>query len=366
MLVFAFMLGPMVSINSVKAEEPTTEVEETQVVEEQIPLTPQGLIEKMGALKQSITTIEDELGKLNEAEVVIQNQIDITNLSKTELENSLVNLKKTVEANTERIDTIKALTEKETYQVSKKATKDGLSNKPLAADINSTNAKEKNVNEDVKLATEKGELQKSLKEDTLKIEAQTIELKDVDVELSEQEKNYDEFLAGKTVVEDQLRDTKIGYEQSRDSLISYNGDLQAAVNDLVYTGSGQFFWPVEGFNAISSEYGDRWGTVHRGVDIGTHSSNPVVYAAEDGIVVAAEDNGDGFGNKVIINHGSQLVTLYGHLDSIETAVGRYVFKGEPIGRAGNTGNSFGNHLHFQVSATNQIYTDTLDPIGIYL
>ena len=89
-------------------------------------------------------------------------------------------------------------------------------------------------------------------------------------------------------------------------------------------------------------------------------------AADDGIVVASEDNGDGFGNKVIINHGSKLVTLYGHLDTLKVSVGQYVFKGDIIGTAGNTGASFGNHLHFQVSATNQIYTDTLDPVGTYL
>ena len=111
---------------------------------------------------------------------------------------------------------------------------------------------------------------------------------------------------------------------------------------------------VDGFNTITSSYGSRWGTNHQGVDIGTMTSNPSVLAADDGIVVAAEDNCDGFGNKVIINHGIKLVTLYGHLDSLKVSVGQYVFKGDIIGTAGNTGASFGNHLHFQVSATNQI------------
>ncbi|AMP21320.1 hypothetical protein AZF37_09335 [endosymbiont 'TC1' of Trimyema compressum] len=276
-------------------------------------------------------------------------------------------MKNTVEVNTERIDTIKALTEKdkEAYQVIRKANADGLSNNPLVADINLNNAK-KNIKEDVDLAVEKGVLQKSIIEDTEKMKTLTTEVAEKEVVLKEQTTAYEALKADKTAVENHLRETKIGHETSKQSLVNYSGDLQSAVNELIYTGSGKFQWPVDGFNTITSPYGSRWGTNHQGVDIGTMNSNPSVLAADDGIVVAAEDNGDGFGNKVIINHGSKLVTLYGHLDSLKVSVGQYVFKGDIIGTAGNTGANFGNHLHFQVSATNQIYTDTLDPVGTYL
>lgn len=76
------------------------------------------------------------------------------------------------------------------------------------------------------------------------------------------------------------------------------------------------------------------------------NSNPSILSTNDGIIVVAEDNGDGFGNKVIINHVSKLVTLYGHLDSLKVSVGRYVFKGDIIGAADNTDVSFGNYLRF--------------------
>ena len=306
MLVSAFLFSSILGGINIKAEESQKLVVEPPVVETEQELPPQGLIEKMGELRQLIVTTEAEYAKLSEKEVVIQNQIDITNTKKAEIEVTLVNLKNKVEVNTERIDTIKALTEKdkEAYQVAKKATTDGLSNKPLVVDLNSNNAKEKNIKEDIDLATEKGELQKSIIEDTEEIKTLTIELAEKEVEVKEQATAYEEFLAGKAVVENQLRENKIGYEASKQSLVNYSGDLQSAVDELIYTGFGKFQWPVHGFNTISSPYGPRWGTIHQRIDIGILTSNPFVLAADDGIVVASEDNGDGFGNKVIINHGS--------------------------------------------------------------
>ena len=240
MLVSTIIFLSTLGGSTVKAEESQVREVETSVAETGMGLTPQELIEKMGALKQSIETMEAELNQLTQEDILNQNQIETIKTQKTELEDTLVNLKKTVEVNTERIESIKALTEKdkETYQVTKKAATEGLGNKPLVADKNLSNVKE-----DVDLITEKGQLQKSIIEDTDKIKALTIEAAEKEVEVQEQEVAYEEFLAGKTIVKNQLRETKIGYETSKESLVNYHGDLQTAVDELVYTGSGKFQWP---------------------------------------------------------------------------------------------------------------------------
>jgi murein DD-endopeptidase MepM/ murein hydrolase activator NlpD len=66
--------------------------------------------------------------------------------------------------------------------------------------------------------------------------------------------------------------------------------------------------------------------------------------------VITAGNYQGYGNAVRIDHGNELVTLYGHMqwDSLRVAVGQIVTAGTPIGAEGNTGKSFGCHLHFEV------------------
>jgi murein DD-endopeptidase MepM/ murein hydrolase activator NlpD len=91
---------------------------------------------------------------------------------------------------------------------------------------------------------------------------------------------------------------------------------------------------------------------HAGIDDANDSGTPLV-AADDGIVVAAEDsvlNGHliGYGRHVIIAHHNGLMTLYGHMEGYMVKVGDKVFQGQTIGLMGSTGNSTGPHVHFEV------------------
>lgn len=85
---------------------------------------------------------------------------------------------------------------------------------------------------------------------------------------------------------------------------------------------------------------------HTGIDIGVSSGSPV-YAAAAGKVIVSGWYG-GYGNAVIIDHGSGLSTLYGHNSSLKVSVGETVSKGEVVARSGSTGMSTGPHLHFEV------------------
>ena len=115
--------------------------------------------------------------------------------------------------------------------------------------------------------------------------------------------------------------------------------------------SGYFCWPVVDLNTITSEYGERSLGYHHGLDIsGAGASGSLIVAGASGVVVEAGYSASGYGNYVQIDHGNGVETLYGHMldNSIAVNVGDTVTKGQAIGRVGNTGYSFGAHLHFEV------------------
>lgn len=120
--------------------------------------------------------------------------------------------------------------------------------------------------------------------------------------------------------------------------------------NTTYTG-GKLMWPSD-TSSISSTFGYRIHPItgvnklHAGIDIpvGVGSN---VYSAESGTVLTAGWV-QGYGNCVIIMHDNGLTTLYGHLSSINVSVGQRVNRGDLIAYSGNSGNSTGPHLHFEV------------------
>lgn len=121
-------------------------------------------------------------------------------------------------------------------------------------------------------------------------------------------------------------------------------------------GTGKMVWPAVG-GYISSHVGERWGSMHKGLDI-ARPSNRSILAADNGVVVSAGADGS-FGNKVVIDHNNGLKTLYAHLSSIEVSVGQTVEQGSKIGVMGSTGNSTGIHLHFEVHK-NDVFQNPLN------
>lgn len=114
---------------------------------------------------------------------------------------------------------------------------------------------------------------------------------------------------------------------------------------------GYFCWPVVGLYQITSVFGDRDLGYHHGIDIsGAGAEGSLVVAGASGTVVAAGWSTTGYGNYVLIDHGNGIETLYGHMldNSLSVSKGDTVYKGQAIGRVGDTGWSFGAHLHFEV------------------
>lgn len=110
------------------------------------------------------------------------------------------------------------------------------------------------------------------------------------------------------------------------------------------TSADGYAWPVKG--QISSRFGQRGGRLHAGLDIAAPTGTQIV-AARSGTVTLAGEAG-GYGNAVYIDHGSSVITRYGHMSKITTRRGVRVGQGDQIGLVGSTGNSTGPHLHFEV------------------
>jgi murein DD-endopeptidase MepM/ murein hydrolase activator NlpD len=103
--------------------------------------------------------------------------------------------------------------------------------------------------------------------------------------------------------------------------------------------------PVQGYR-FSSSYGWRWGRMHNGIDLAAPQGTPIV-AVHAGTVTMARYHG-GYGYAVIIDHGNGVETLYGHASQILVTEGQEVSAGERIALVGNTGYSFGSHLHMEI------------------
>ena len=112
-------------------------------------------------------------------------------------------------------------------------------------------------------------------------------------------------------------------------------------------GNSNFIHPLKGAGRVSSEYGPRWGTFHHGIDFAAPSGTPV-YASASGEVIYSGYNNGGYGYLVIIDHGNGYQTYYAHNSSLYVSVGSYVSQGQHIAGVGTTGDSTGNHLHFEV------------------
>lgn len=129
--------------------------------------------------------------------------------------------------------------------------------------------------------------------------------------------------------------------QAQAQAVAYTATTAAAPSNA-QVGSGNFVWPSSG------PINQRYWSGHPAIDVGGWTGSPV-RAADGGYVAVARGGWNGgYGNHVIIDHGNGFVTLYAHLNSIFVKPGESVSRGQQVGSVGNTGNSTGPHLHFEI------------------
>lgn len=129
-------------------------------------------------------------------------------------------------------------------------------------------------------------------------------------------------------------------QQATPKLVTKGTKLKSGM--VAQVGSGRFVWPVPQYTYVS-----RWmGYGHNGADICAAYGTPII-ASDAGAVVTAGYHYS-YGNYVVINHGNGWRTLYAHMSSIAVSAGQGVAQGQVIGYVGSTGNSTGNHCHFEM------------------
>ena len=141
------------------------------------------------------------------------------------------------------------------------------------------------------------------------------------------------------------------------------------INKIVKTGSSvDWAWPTVSNYTITeyfgyvlrSDIGETVSRSHDGIDIAGLGCGSPIYATNSGTVIFA-GWGTGYGNEIEISHGNGIVSTYAHLNSIYVSTGQQVKKGDRIGAMGNTGYSFGCHLHFQTEK----YGTLFNPLSLF-
>jgi murein DD-endopeptidase MepM/ murein hydrolase activator NlpD len=173
--------------------------------------------------------------------------------------------------------------------------------------------------------------------------------------LSEANLSYEEAKTAQSEAQAALDSDEMNYEAVQKEIQKLIAAAAAAQSKLTFSG---FICPLKSYTRISDEYGYRTNPVsgvyklHGGIDFAAAKGTPI-YAAASGYVTVAGWNSSGYGNYVIIYHGTMsdgvaYSTLYAHMSSVAVTQGAAVAQGQVIGYVGSTGNSTGNHLHLEV------------------
>lgn len=170
-------------------------------------------------------------------------------------------------------------------------------------------------------------------------------------EEKEIQSHIDELRSASAKIEKEIQAAQKRYEEQIKALDNYNGG-----------GNGRLQRPVNSGNITATMYYSS-GSYHGALDYGVPEGTPV-YAAADGVVITTANLTYSYGTHVVIQHAGGLQTWYAHgtRGSISVSPGQTVSRGQQIMRSGNTGKSFGAHLHFEVRVAPYNYdTCRVDP-----
>jgi murein DD-endopeptidase MepM/ murein hydrolase activator NlpD len=202
--------------------------------------------------------------------------------------------------------------------------------KERVAHINDTLARVKHLNANLQNITQLTDPSRKLE---LNAEAESEENPAEEADPQQISQNLEKLGAEAQAQEETLR-ALTGYFEDRQALLA----------------SAPSIWPVRGW--ITSDFGfrlDPWTAnrkQHVGLDIANAMGSSIVASGDGTVVYAAYESG--YGNVIVIDHGSGLKTRYGHLSKIDVHVGDHVKRGQHIAAMGTTGRSTGSHLHYEV------------------
>jgi murein DD-endopeptidase MepM/ murein hydrolase activator NlpD len=190
------------------------------------------------------------------------------------------------------------------------------------------------------------------------LENQKAELEENQQSKKVKQKELDEQIDAKKIILSDVQKEKKAYEQALKELEASSRQLEAMIQQMQSggepskAGTGTMTWPVPGYSTITSDYGMRYHPIlkvnklHTGMDIAV-PSGVSIHAADSGTVIYSGWM-DGYGQVIVIDHGSGISTLYAHQSALIASKGANINKGQVIGKVGSTGWSTGPHLHFEV------------------
>lgn len=228
-----------------------------------------------------------------------------------------------------------------------------------------TSAKESKEQVSSQLQNTKNEKSKyvdQLSEQEKQLQAQIDEIKQANISIDQQIKAYQAELERKRKEEEELKK-----QQSNNSSNNSGSSSSSNSGSSGSSSSSGFIYPVPAAYAkVTTGWYYSDGRLHGASDFGTAGiEGQPVYAVADGIVVLTAALTTSYGNYILIAHDNGLYTLYAHgqAGSIAVSKGQRVKQGQQIMRVGNTGNSFGAHLHFEVRTSPGLYANRKNPIN---
>lgn len=228
-------------------------------------------------------------------------------------------------------------------------------------------------------------LEQTLQAKKAELQQQKEDLQSVMAESTAKKRELDSLCADAQKEVTNLQNTVAGYNnelaETRKKIQQADAAITALIQGTGTTGKynqSMMYWPVPTVRAYSSVFGERWGTIHKGLDI-ANGPIPVygenIVAAADGKVIAVNATSwygygwsYGYGYCVIIDHGADsrgrtISTLYAHCSKVFVSVGQTVTGGKSvIAQAGKSGNVTGPHLHFEV----RVNGVQVNPLGAYV
>ena len=201
-------------------------------------------------------------------------------------------------------------------------------------------------------------LNKAKNKEEAKVESLTEESHDLEEDIEAYEKKMKELDAKEKAQEEALKHKIEEAEKNHGSNSGSSGSSSSGGS----VSSKGFIRPVTSGRITATMYYSS-GKYHGAVDFGVSTGTPV-YAAADGIVVTSTWGGsDSYGYYIKIKHYNGLYTLYAHGSSLVAKVGQEVNQGDLIMYSGNTGNSTGPHLHFEVRVSPGGYSNRVNPLN---
>ncbi len=377
-----------------------------EALEEQI----KAVESKASNLQTQVESIDAQIDKLDGELKQLGNETKAIN---EDIEKTEKNIKETQNNITDRSETLSAKLRSSYVNGNQSALKILMGSKSLASFLTRLEMMKRTSEQDKKVILDFKEQVTELKADKEKLEKDRAELAEKEAEISskkdeqkdkkasleEKQKEYDSTMSGLESQYGEVEKVMADIDKSSSEYKNYINKLEAenaaadaeidriladyyatqnqqsttrlpasnAAPGESYQGSGSWYWPIGNtWCYISSEYGYRDASIsgwsfHGGIDLAGGSGKlhgAPVYATRAGYVIAAVTSNSGYGIYVLIDHGDGYSSLYAHMSARYVEVGNYVTQGQMIGRVGNTGNSRGAHLHFEI----RYYGEKQDPL----